>query len=92
MSISALKAQMPSEHHAALDAAVAGYSADEQVQIGGGLAALIALLKQFGLTINWGCILAVLPQVVPAFSSPALLIALVMAYYSCAHPAPVPAP
>ena len=87
MSISALKAQMPSEHHAALDAAVAGYSADEQVQIGGGLAALIALLKQFGLTINWGCILAVLPQVIAAFSSPILFLAVIQAYVACSTPA-----
>ena len=90
-TIQDIKALAPNEHHAAIDAALAGCDAAKVSAVGGFLQALVALLKQIGANINWACVLSIIPQAIAAFSNPALWVSVITAYFACAA-GPTPAP
>ena len=90
MSLQVVRAACPPEHQKLLDEAVVGLSAEELKQSGGVLANLIALLQSLGLSINWPCLIGCIPQIIAAFSNPALIPAIIVSYLACANPAPKP--
>jgi hypothetical protein len=66
-----------------LAAATANMSAQEQMNVG----TFIDTIKALFGSINWGCLISVLPQVIAAFANPALWVAVFTSYVACANPA-----
>lgn len=85
------RALLPAQHHADFDNALAALPEGEKAAVGGRLIDFINLLRSMGLKVNFGCLVAVIPQIIAGFSNPALLLAAFQAYIACAHqPTPTP--
>ena len=80
-----IRSSCPSQHLAALDAALPTDPVQKSA-VGGVLQNLLALLESLGLTISWPCLIAAIPQIIAAFANPALIPAIIVAYLACAHP------
>jgi hypothetical protein len=93
MALKDLKASMPPQHHANLDTALATVPTGQQGTVIGILQAIIAYLTKLGTTINWGQLLALIPLISAAITSPSTGIGpLILAILALFTPTPVPVP
>jgi hypothetical protein len=92
-----LRSAFPTQHQTAFDLAMAqAPDIASEVQATGIISNLIALIKAMGLTVNFGCIISVIPQILAAIAAgglnPLAWLAVIQAYWACSHPTPVPTP
>ena len=84
-----IRSLCPAQHLSALNAAMPT-DPIKAAATGGVLAQIIALLESLGAQVNWPCLISIIPQVIAAFSNPALILTAITAYFACANPAPAP--